>query len=415
MTQNLLVANNRYFPSGGPEQYLFSLLPELPGIGWEPVALSLAASRNLDTPFASRFLDHPVDENFLLYEDRSLSTIEKLRLAGAVIYNPDARKAARQAIRTHDCRAVYGLQIAHYLYPEAVLAAADCNVPSVLRLSDFQLICPSYSMYRDGAPCDLCQRGIWPAMRYKCLKDSVAVTGARMAAMYFHRFMRVTDLVSAFVCPSRFMFDQLVRHGIAPAKLVHIPTPISPRLQTLTPSPLPQQGPAIIVGGLYEPKGAQVAVRSALKNGFELVVAGSTETVLGKLLVREAEGAANITFAGFLQGEQLDALYRRSRCVILPSLWYENAPNVALEAMAHARPVVASNLGSLPELIENGTTGLLFEPGNEQELCDKTQALLTDRTRAQTMGEAGREKVLAEHTMTAHLQALSDLLGRLAR
>jgi glycosyltransferase involved in cell wall biosynthesis len=100
--------------------------------------------------------------------------------------------------------------------------------------------------------------------------------------------------------------------------------------------------------------------------------------------------------------------------VIVPSLWYENSPNVVLEAMAHGRPVVASDLGSLPEEVIDGETGLCFKPGNEEDLADQVKALLSDPATAAELGSAARKRVLAEHSMKGHLKMLKELFGRFA-
>lgn len=416
MTQNLLVANNRFFPSGGPEQYLFNVLPGLAEFGWSPIPFAVRSNRNEKSPFADTFAAHPVDEDFLLYGDRKLGLRESMRLAAKVMYDPHARRCARQAIRQGNCRAVYGLQIAHYLYPEVVLAAADCDVPTVLRMSDYQLVCPAYNMLRDGAPCDLCQSGLHHALVHRCLKGSLSVTGARVAAMMFHRLMRLTDMVAAFVCPSQFMADKLARIGIETDRIVRMPTPIPPRLEAMSVAPPPPDGPALYVGGLYDAKGPQLLVEAALKHDFPCVVAGETETPLGRKLHERVnqQQADHITLTGFVQGERLDALYRQAGCVVVPSLWYENIPHVALEAMAHGRPVVASDLGSLPEAVDDGATGWLFAPGDVDALAEKILALRKDPARAQAMGRAGRERVLAGHRMADHLSGLAALFGRLA-
>jgi glycosyltransferase involved in cell wall biosynthesis len=414
MTKKLLIVNNRFFPSGGPERYLFNLLPELPAVGYDPVPFAMRSSRNLPSPFSSDFADHPLGDDFVLYGDRPLSMTEKLRLAARVVHDKTARAHLRRAIEKNDCDLVYGLQIAHYLYPETVLAAADTGRPVILRMSDFQIICPAYSMFRDGAPCDLCKSGLAHALAHRCMKGAALVTGARVLAMKIHRQMRVLEKVSAFVCPTDFMKQQLQEAGIAPEKIHTIATPLSRKAEALEPTPRSACGPVLFVGGLYEPKGAQIAVRAAMDSGFDLVIAGHADTPLAKKLIDQVKQAKadNVTFAGFVDRDALDTMYQNASAVVIPSLWYENSPNVALEAMAHARPVIASDLGSLPETVEHNKTGLLFEPGNAAALADAVKALNDDPQFADGLGTRGRAKVLAKHSMGAHLIALADLFGR---
>lgn len=414
MTHKLLIANNRFFQSGGPERYLFNLMPMLPSIGWEPVPYALRSNRNIDSPYSRHFADHPLGEEFLLYGDRPLGLYEQIRLSQKVAYDGSLRKQIRKVIRANGCRALYVLQTAHYLFPEVLLAAADCGIPSILRVSDYQLVCPAYSMFRDDKPCDLCQNGIWHGLIHRCMKGSSAVTGARVFAMYMHKLLRVNDIPVAYVCPSNFMAEKLIYAGIHRDRLHHVPTPIGPELEKLEPTPVPENGYVLFVGGLYEPKGAQIAVDASIQHGFELVIAGSTDTPLGKKLVQRVKeaGATQIRFEGFCDREKLDELYRGAGCAVVPSLWYENLPNVVLESMAYVRPVVASNIGSLPETVIDNENGFLFEPGNSDELADKVRALIGNPNLAEQLGRAGREKVISEHRMDGHLEKLKELFGR---
>ena len=377
---------------------------------------ALKSDHNLDSPYSENFVDHLLGKDYLLYGDRPLGLTEQIKLGFRVTYDVSVRRQVRKVIRENDCRALYALQTAHYLFPEVVLAAADCGVPSVLRMSDYQLLCPAYSMFRNNEPCDLCQNGLWHSLPLRCMKDSFAVTGARLFAMYLHKLLRINDLPAAFVCPSEFMAEKLIFAGIKREKLIHLPTPIGPELSKIEITPVSDKGAVLFVGGLYEPKGAQIAVEAAIKHGFELVVAGSTDTQLGKKLMERVRNAnaKQVRFEGFCDIKRLDALYRESVCVVIPSLWYENLPNVVLESMAYGRPVIASNIGSLPETVIDGENGFLFKPGDSDDLAEKVLTIKENPNQAMQFGRAGREKVLTKHSMDRHLHDLEKLFGRLA-
>lgn len=387
------------------------MMDRLRDINWEPVPFALKNNKNLPTKYGRYFHQHPAGGDLVLYQDRPTSIFEKLAIAKSVIYDGQARKAARHAIRENDCRIVYGLQVAHYLYPEIVLAAKDCKVPVVLRLSDFQLLCPSYSMFRDNAPCELCLNGLHHSLKHRCMKGSLPITATRVAAMRLQRFLKVNQATDMFICPSFFMATILNKIGIPKNKLIHLPTPISHELFNLKPKPIPNKGYALYVGGLYEPKGVLTAVKSAIKFGFPLKIVGQAGTPVFALLEKEiaCAKASNITFTGFAHGPELDKLYKGATCVLVPSLWYENSPNVILEAMAHGRPVVASNIGSLPETVADNETGFLFKPGDEIDLYEKVKALIDNHTLASRLGNAGAVKVREEHSIKKHLGRLGPL------
>ena len=392
-----------------------NLLPRLPEAGFAPSVFALELSRNIESPVPLYTAPAPLGPDTVLIEDRPLQIAEKVRAATKVVYDPALRKNARRVLRDSGAELLYGLQIAHYLYPEMVLAAADLDLPVVLRLSDFQFACPAYSMYRDGAPCEDCRHGLYHGIAHGCLKGSRAMSAVRVAAMWMHRLMRVTDFVHAFVCPTRFMAQKMIDFGYPTRKMVVLPTPIPPELGRVDPSPPDPDGPVLYVGGLYEPKGAQLLVEASITGKFPLVIAGDTKTPLGRSLIEQADkaGADHIAFPGFVSGDDLALLYRKASCVVVPSIWYENSPNTALEAMAYGRPVIASESGSMPELVRDGETGLLFSGGNVNDLADKINELRSNGRRLVEMGEAARKQVIVDHAMANHVEALGTLFTEL--
>jgi glycosyltransferase involved in cell wall biosynthesis len=114
----------------------------------------------------------------------------------------------------------------------------------------------------------------------------------------------------------------------------------------------------------------------------------------------------NVEFLGNLGKEKLFEFYKNCRMLVMPSLWYEGFPGVILEAMAHGRPVVCSRIGGLPEIVEDGKTGLLFEPGNPDDLVEKIQYLWERPEISIQMGNEGRKKVLKEYSQEKYYSRL---------
>jgi glycosyltransferase involved in cell wall biosynthesis len=102
------------------------------------------------------------------------------------------------------------------------------------------------------------------------------------------------------------------------------------------------------------------------------------------------KGIANIEFLGFKSGDEKWQLLRKSLCLVVPSEWYENFPVTVLEAYMAAKPVVASRMGGLPYIVDEGKSGLLFEAGKVSELAQKIQTLVDDPAGAVRMGACGR-------------------------
>jgi len=124
-------------------------------------------------------------------------------------------------------------------------------------------------------------------------------------------------------------------------------------------------------------------------------------------------GLENVRFAGHLNGKALTSLLQSALFTILPSEWYEVFGQSIIESMALGKPVIAARIGGIPDLIDEGTDGLLFEPGNVAELVDCIEELWANEYRTQQMGENGRRKVLQSFSPRAHYEQLYALYARL--
>jgi glycosyltransferase involved in cell wall biosynthesis len=114
-------------------------------------------------------------------------------------------------------------------------------------------------------------------------------------------------------------------------------------------------------------------------------------------------------FRGHLGGIDLEAAIRGAALIVVPSEWHENSPISILEAMAYGKPIVASNIGGIPELVREGKTGLLFDPGNADQLANKITMLLGNRGLREAFGRNARKIVEVEHSLNAHGSALISL------
>ncbi len=422
----ILIVNHRFFVSGGPERYLFSITRALESRGHQVVHFSIRYNRNLPSPFSADFAAPPVSADHVYFADSKLDTRQKLSLFGRLLFNRDAYGRLRRVIAREKIDVVYVLQGIHFLYAPAVLAAHRENVPVLCRMSDFQLLCPAYVFFRDDHTCEECRGGRHHAIRYACVQGSRAVSAARVAAMGFQDLLGINHKVSAFVCPSRFMVEKMIAFGFAPEQVHYLPTFSDP-----TASPVRESGgfaPAggsagapymLYVGTWYRYKGVHTLVQSFARMPHTVglkVVGGAGETEARDLArIAAGTGHPGIEFLGFVHGPRLEELYANCLAVVLPSICYDNFPNVILEAMEHAKPVIASNLGSLPELVEDGATGLLFAPGDTNDLARQMQRLLADPDLALALGRAGKKRVDGEFTPDPHLEALLALMETVVR
>jgi glycosyltransferase involved in cell wall biosynthesis len=124
------------------------------------------------------------------------------------------------------------------------------------------------------------------------------------------------------------------------------------------------------------------------------------------------KGIRNIEMLGFKAGQEKLEILRNALCLVLPSEWYENFPVTALEGFMAAKPVVASRIGGLPYIVEEGKSGLLFEPGNTAELARRVQYLNEHRAEAECMGRRGRMLTETKYGPEAGYQNLMEIFAK---
>jgi glycosyltransferase involved in cell wall biosynthesis len=119
-----------------------------------------------------------------------------------------------------------------------------------------------------------------------------------------------------------------------------------------------------------------------------------------------ARAPSNFQFRGHLDGMVLDEFFDRSRIIVLSSICFEGFPVTLAQAMLHGKPVVAPRIGGIPEIVDEGVTGLLFEPGNAREFADRVRYLWENPELCRRMGQAGRKKALHEYSVDRYYDRL---------
>lgn len=258
------------------------------------------------------------------------------------------------------------------LSPVIAQAAKERGLRVVWTLHDYKLLCPRYDCLRNGKPCELCFGGDKsPVLRHACLKGSRLASAVALLEARTWTRAKLEAWTDVFICPSRFMRDRMAAGGFAPDKLLALHNFIDLR-RVAGPRP-PRQDHACYVGRLSEEKGVRTLLRAASRLDLRLKVLG-TGPLEAELRTQYA-GCARIEFLGHQDWEGVRAVLASARFLVVPSEWYENNPLSIIEALALGVPVLGADIGGIPELIQPGRTGELFESGNEADLAGKLAAL----------------------------------------
>jgi glycosyltransferase involved in cell wall biosynthesis len=309
----------------------------------------------------------------------------------AAIHNSSIYGRLQQAQRKHDYVAWEIHNVFPALSPSVYAAAFEHEVPIVHFVHNYRLGCVNGHFFNQGTACTRCIDGkFWPAVRTVCWRNSriaCAVMGFTLARV---RRLEVFEKVAAWIVLSDAQKQLHLRMGL-PEKTLHI-VPHFLSVKVEEPSEIPEDGYALFLGRLSPEKGVKqllTAWRQVRSPHARLVIAGRgfEEEEIRSL----ARDLPTVDFRGFVDRSQHEDLWAKAKFLIVPSIWHEPFGLVALEAMAHGRPLVVSNLGALPEIV--GEAGFVVDPTRKDELAAACDSLFANHALARSMGHLGFVRV----------------------
>ena len=413
----ICLVNYRYFVSSGPERYLFAVKRLLEARGHEVVPFSVRYRQNEASPWERYFVPPIAGDDEIMFRQHSWSVSSVRRALERAFYSREVYDTFSRELREARPDVAYVLHYMRKLSPSVLTALHDHGVPIVVRFSDFAMVCPQLHMVRDDRVCELCLgRRPWPSVRYRCVQGSFGASAVNALAMEYARRRGFFELVDAFVAPSEIMRQKMVEGGLPAAKIRRLATFVKARPARACAL---RQRRICYVGRVERIKGIEVLLdavellrRGGQGDDVEVVIAGDMSTPTGEAIrarLRERP-IAGVTLPGHIDEAAVMELLQSSLASVVPSLWYENMPNSLLESLACGTPVIASDLGSMHDIIHGTGAGLLFRAGDPVALADALRTALAEPC-AETMGQRAQELVRERHDPDKHVDALVDLLG----
>lgn len=328
-----------------------------------------------------------------------VSELGKLRTAMGSIWSPETYRRVRAALREDHFDVLHVQNFFPLISPSIYYAARAEGVPVVQSLRNYRLICPVGTLNRNGHVCESCvgRAMPWPAIRHACYRHSKLGSAAVGSMIAVHRRLGTWfDMVDAYIAMTEFMRDKFVQAGF-PAEKIFV------KSNFLHPDPLPGTGDgnfALFVGRLSEEKGIATLLKAwALANPtIPLKVAGTGPL---KSLLAGENLPRSVDYLDWCEEETVLQLMGSARFILIPTEWYEGHPRTAVEAFARGLPVIASRIGAMAEMVEDGVSGLSFTPGDANGLAEKIRWALEHPVRMAEMGARGR--FIYEHRYTASM------------
>ena len=328
----------------------------------------------------------------LLYrrDNRDLAEMGKAQAAADTLWSRRTAAEVGQLLRAERPDIVHAHNTFPLISPSLYWAAHAARVPVVQTLHNFRLMCPQAMLLRDGQVCESCVGRLpLPGIVHACYQGRRAQTAVLSGMLVLHRALGTwAHKVQRYIALNAFCRDKFIAGGLPAERMA-----VKPNFVDL---PVPPEGPRrglLFVGRLSPEKGVAVLVQAAAELApGALRVAGTGPAA------DHIAGQPAITPMGALDGVQVAAEMAQAVALVIPSLWYENFPRTLVEAYACGLPVLASRLGALAELVEDGVTGLLVAPGDAADWSAKMQWALAHPERMSAMGRAARARYERAYT-----------------
>jgi len=414
----IITASKFYYHRAGLESYMFKISETLRSFGHEIIPFSTNYRENIKTGYDSFFAEY-ID----LGGDEKISSYDKVRALLKIFYNADARNKFSQLLDYTQPDLVWGFGIHRHLSPSIFMEAKKRSIPVIHRLSDYAIICPDSRLTKgDNSNCDglLCPlKGYHNAIINRCVRQaspdnssknpSILASAVGAAELYLHnKFKFYVNNVDMFIAPSNFLRNIMIKSGIPEQKITHVPIYIDPAKYIPEFSSQPY---FVYVGRLSREKGLPLLLNAMEKlRNHKLLIVGDGPQRAYLEQVKEQKNLDNVEFLGKLYGEDLNNVVKNSRFMVIPSTWYENSPNVTLEAYSLGKPVLAAKIGGIPEYVEENMTGLLYKHDYLEELAEKIDYLMSKSDLCNDMGKEARHIVESRYNPQNHYQQLMNVI-----
>ena len=380
----ILMVNKFLHPNGGSETYIFGLGKQLTDMGHEVQYFGMEHKGRI---VGNRVNSYTADMDF------HTGKLQKLFYPFKIIYSVEARKKIRAVLQDFQPDVVHLNNINFQLTPSILYEIKD-SVKIVYTAHDYQWVCPNHMMMipSDEKLCFACKGGKFGACtKNRCIHNSKIKSILGSIEAFYYKRRKTYALVDVIICPSEFMKKQLDTNPVLAKKTVVMHNFITETKQNEKMEPnaeikrneetkpetdtdiewqqlkakLPERY-ALYFGRFSTEKGVETLLNVCRKTSqinYVFAGTGPLEEELAKL--------PNVINVGFVRGIALQKLIAQAQFSLYPSQWYENCPFSVMESQMYGTPVIAANIGGIPELIEDKVTGELFEPGDRSQLEEK--------------------------------------------
>lgn len=332
----------------------------------------------------------------------------KIRAIWLSIYNPGAVKDIKKIIKDIKPDIVQIQNLYPLISPRVLKTIKAMGIPVVMRCPNYRLFCPTGLFFDNNN--EICEKCTGRGGELWCILKNC--TGSRSKSIGYairNYVARITGVfikyVDVFIVQSDFQRSKFVEHGISENRIEILPG-ITPEVKASKVHT--SDGCITYVGRISPEKGIDDFLSAAsLLPDLKFSIAGEVTKRL-----KFKNSPTNVVWHGFLESTKLDELFEESAVLVVPSRCYEGFPNVITRAMNHSKPVITTDIGCFPDIIDHGVNGFLYPSGNIHKLVEHIRWIVRNPDEASRMGQNGREKAARRYSLEVIYERLIEIYSK---
>lgn len=382
----ILQVNKFYYSKGGSETHFFGLKKILEKNNHQVIVFAVENKKNIS------------QGNGEYFTREIAMKLTNLKDVFNIFYNYQAILKLKEIILKEKPDVAHLHNISHHFSPAIIKVLKKYNIPVAMTAHDYKIICPNYKLFNQQGICEKCVGGkYYQCTLNKCVKKSYLGSLLMTLEAYWSKWKKYYEYVDVFIAPSQFLRNKLIKDGYKQEKIKYIPNFLEQKISSDQEKEFKEGGYILFSGRLSAEKGVDTLIKALAKikdKRIQLKIAGDGEKFLNlKNLAKELKIEERVKFLGHQSSAEVMDLIKKSKFMVVPSLWHENASYSVLESYSQGKVVIGSNLGGTREVVLDNKTGLIFKSGDVDDLAKKMDYLLSKPLKLREMGELGQRLI----------------------
>jgi glycosyltransferase involved in cell wall biosynthesis len=405
---NLLMVNATWYPSGGDWTYIDSICKIYESNGINIIPFAMKHERNFETPYSQYFVEN-VDYKEL-NKDKSLKN--GLKVLTKSIFSIEAQQKLELLLSENKVDIVQLNNIHNVQTPSIIPIIKKRAIPIVWRVLDYKLICPNRTFLSNDTICESCfKTKYYNCTLKKCKKQSVLASMVASLESYVYSLLPYYKQVDQYLFQSEFTRDQFIKYGFDPAKAAIIENPYD----AVAVDPNYSGNNYILYFGRISSEKGMTTLYEAMRliPNIKLKIIGDGTALEEGINYVKGLNINNIEFLGPMWGKELEVVLSACDFVVLPSEWYDPSPYVVLQSYSFGKPVIATRIGGLQDMIVNDKTGKLVEIKNPKELSSAISVLFNNKQLISEFGKNARALLLEKYSTSRYYDFTKSIFDKL--